>query len=494
MSASSDSVAGLSDNDDDSEDAGSVHPAGIRLRRPGYYTIPSWSELANMTDADGNCNVENFTIGRTGYGNIFFQGVTNIRNLNFDDIVFFRRKEVTVYPDDEKKPPLGEGLNRRAQVTLDKVWPLDKTKQEPIKSPEKLLQLNYEEKLQKACIKLGARFIEYRPETGSWVFRVDHFSKYGLEESDEDEDAAAAVILGRKEVQKLKIVAPAKPVAPPPPKMPPVREGDSSLPFQPPSQQQQPDASAVEETSGSDTMLQLSRISAPPSKVRMMKAALFQMDEDPMDMDGDASTTFDTAKDSRPIILEPRPTILERRDKFIEDIAHSMLGGNRSKGLGGSFSIEPTAALTSSLLLRSQYLSHSGFAGTGSTPASKPRHAATKLARYTLQGGYDKYVALPTQSSAADTLKPPVAPVHSGRLLPFSEAILGSERLRHLADAGLFMSRSFRVGWSVDWMLANVGNSLSSAALLVSNLFISRHVCSFSPQIFWEITSVSGSD
>jgi nuclear pore complex protein Nup98-Nup96 len=460
----------LSDNDEDSEDA-TTHPAGIRLKRAGYYTIPTMSELANLTDCDGNCNVENFTIGRTGYGNIFFPGVTNIRNMNFDEIVFFRRKEVIVYPDDDKKPQLGDGLNRRAQVTLDKVWPVDKTKQEAIKSPEKLAQLNYEDKLQKACIKLGARFIEYRAETGSWVFRVDHFSKYGLDDSDEEEDAST--ILGRKDVKKLKVVGPPQPVKSPVVTLPAKVQlhGDMDTSPVPPSQKQQQqqmsDSSNMEDNSGSDSMLQLSRLSAPPSKVQMMKAALFTMETEDMD----TSSAFDVTnigKESRPIILEPRPTILERRDKFIEDIAHSMLTGNRSKGLGGSFSIEPTAALTSSLLLRSQYLSHSGLANSN-TPSARP-HPSTKLSRYTLQGGYDKYVALSTQG-VADTVKPPVVPQHVGRLLPFSEAILGPERMHCFADAGLFMGRTFHVGWGVDWSLANIGNSLSNASLLVTSIF-----------------------
>ena len=59
-----------------------------------------------------------------------------------------------------------------SQVTLDRVWPVDKSTKSHVKSPEKLESMNYEEKLQKACIKLGARFIEFRPETGSWVFKV----------------------------------------------------------------------------------------------------------------------------------------------------------------------------------------------------------------------------------------------------------------------------------------------------------------------------------
>lgn len=47
-----------------------------------------------------------------GYGSIFFPGEVNVTGLNLDEIVHFRRKEVIVYPDENIKPPEGEGLNR----------------------------------------------------------------------------------------------------------------------------------------------------------------------------------------------------------------------------------------------------------------------------------------------------------------------------------------------------------------------------------------------
>jgi len=47
-------------------------------------------------------------------------------------IVYIGHKEVAVYQDDSCKPPQGEGLNKRAIITLENTWPLDKTKKEPI--------------------------------------------------------------------------------------------------------------------------------------------------------------------------------------------------------------------------------------------------------------------------------------------------------------------------------------------------------------------------
>ncbi|EZA58163.1 hypothetical protein DMN91_011854 [Ooceraea biroi] len=173
--------------------------AKVVLRRVGYYTIPPLDKLDDFVCGE-TCIVPNFTVGREGYGNVYFPDSFDIYGLNLDEIVHFRHKEVIIYPDDEKKPPVGQGLNRRAQVTLDKVWPHDKSLHEPITDPQRLAAMNYEGKLRRVSAKHDTRFLEYRPETGSWVFKVDHFSKYGLSDSDEDDSQVPPA----SEAKKLK--------------------------------------------------------------------------------------------------------------------------------------------------------------------------------------------------------------------------------------------------------------------------------------------------
>lgn len=102
--------------------------------------------------------------------------------------VHIRHREIIIYQDDEFKPSLGEGLNRKATVTLDRVWPNDKTTKQPITNPDRIAATNFVVKLQRACAKLGTQFVDYRSDTGSWVFNVEHFSKYALIDSDDDDE------------------------------------------------------------------------------------------------------------------------------------------------------------------------------------------------------------------------------------------------------------------------------------------------------------------
>ena len=54
------------------------------LRRHGYYTLPSINEL--QQDETGSWVVENFVVGRAGYGNVMFYGSTDVEGLNIDEI------------------------------------------------------------------------------------------------------------------------------------------------------------------------------------------------------------------------------------------------------------------------------------------------------------------------------------------------------------------------------------------------------------------------
>jgi len=74
-----------------------AHPTGIVCNRVGYYTIPSLDELTGLLTDAGTCIVENFTVGREGYGNVFFPDSFDVAGLNLDDIgQCFNRKRFCV--------------------------------------------------------------------------------------------------------------------------------------------------------------------------------------------------------------------------------------------------------------------------------------------------------------------------------------------------------------------------------------------------------------
>ena len=68
---------------------------------------------------------------------------------------------------------------RRAEVTLDNSWPIDIESREPITNPIDLLDVGWVEDLELVTEKMGAHFLEFRHDTGSWVFLVSEMLTHG---------------------------------------------------------------------------------------------------------------------------------------------------------------------------------------------------------------------------------------------------------------------------------------------------------------------------
>ncbi|KAL3511954.1 hypothetical protein ACH5RR_024671 [Cinchona calisaya] len=152
------------------------------LQSPDYFTDPSLSELGTQEFFNpGYCSrVLDFTVGRYGYGCLKFSGETDVRWLDLDQIIKFRRHEVVVYEDESAKPAVGQGLNKAAEVTLVVQTRTSKDFSENQSS-------RIAEKLKLSTERQGADFLSYNPSNGEWKFLVQHFSRFGLNEDDEED-------------------------------------------------------------------------------------------------------------------------------------------------------------------------------------------------------------------------------------------------------------------------------------------------------------------
>lgn len=158
---------------------GSVLPV---LKSSDYFSEPCLSELTIREFINpGYCSrVLDFTVGRYDFGCIRFVGETDIRCLDLDEIVKFRRHEVVVYEDEDVKPAVGVGLNKAAEVTLLVQTGIsgDKSENHSKRTVEKLRLITERQ---------GAKFISFNPSNGEWKFLVQHFSRFGLSDDDEED-------------------------------------------------------------------------------------------------------------------------------------------------------------------------------------------------------------------------------------------------------------------------------------------------------------------
>ncbi|KAE8145513.1 nuclear protein 96-domain-containing protein [Aspergillus avenaceus] len=157
--------------------------------QPGeYWMKPTRAELNKMSREQLK-HVDGFTVGRQRCGQVTFGEPVDLTTIDLDQIfgglVDIGVRKITVYPDEAIKPPRGKGLNVPSILRIENSWPRGRDK----KSPSPLTSGPLFEKHVDRLVKVhNTEFIDYEKQTGTWVFKVPHYTTYGLDyDSDDDE-------------------------------------------------------------------------------------------------------------------------------------------------------------------------------------------------------------------------------------------------------------------------------------------------------------------
>ncbi|EAS36157.3 nucleoporin SONB [Coccidioides immitis RS] len=156
--------------------------------QPGeYWMKPSRQEINKMT-REQQKQVSNFTVGRKNCGSVTFNKPVDLTTVNLDDvmdsIVVIGLRSITVYPEEGSKPPRGKGLNVPSTLTIENSWPRGRDKKAPSPLTSGPLFDKHIERLKRVT---NTEFVEYRKDKGIWIFKVPHFTTYGLDYDDDDE-------------------------------------------------------------------------------------------------------------------------------------------------------------------------------------------------------------------------------------------------------------------------------------------------------------------
>ena len=95
-----------------------ILPVAPRLTKEGMTTSPPLGVLQAMTDKQLS-ELPEFTVTHATFGSATWTGPVDVRGLDLDLVVRIARGQIDVYPPGcPKRPPIGQGLNRRAVLVL----------------------------------------------------------------------------------------------------------------------------------------------------------------------------------------------------------------------------------------------------------------------------------------------------------------------------------------------------------------------------------------
>ncbi|PTU18236.1 hypothetical protein P175DRAFT_0495628 [Aspergillus ochraceoroseus IBT 24754] len=158
--------------------------------QPGdYWMKPTRAEL-NKMNRDQLKHFVGFTVGRQHCGSVTFDEPVDMTTIDLDQIfgglVEIGVRKITVYPDEAIKPPRGKGLNVPSTLRIENSWPRggrDKKSPSPLTTGP--LFDKHVDRLRKVH---NTEFVDYETQTGTWVFKVPHYTTYGLDYDDEEEE------------------------------------------------------------------------------------------------------------------------------------------------------------------------------------------------------------------------------------------------------------------------------------------------------------------
>ncbi|KAL4798718.1 nuclear protein 96-domain-containing protein [Aspergillus venezuelensis] len=183
---------------EDTESATSVSPGEGATRLPfsptgdpqpgNYWMKPTKAELGKLSREELK-RFTGLTVGRERCGAVTFDEPVDLTQINLDELfgglVEIGVRKITVYPDESQKPARGKGLNVPSTLKIENSWPRGRDKKGPSPITSGPLFDKHVDRLMKVH---NTDFVEYVKETGTWIFRVAHYTTYGLDYDDEEEE------------------------------------------------------------------------------------------------------------------------------------------------------------------------------------------------------------------------------------------------------------------------------------------------------------------